>query len=182
MVWNYDAIRKTETTYLLISGSCSWSSISLGIPKLHLVRSSPGIRMPWLPALYKPKRRWRLPEQMDPMEHLEEHPSSESIWRRNYATLAPLEEQVLEVLHEQASRGQTIVLLEQEAKERYPAFVIASLGAARVLFDGTNGMEVNERTRVRDQERAPCRCRPEEINEGKGSAGREDVCCDSRRH
>ena len=92
--------------------------------------------------------------------------SSESIWRRNYATLAPLEEQVLEVLHEQASRGQIIVLPEKEAKERYPALVIASLGAnrkekpdgritARVLFDGTNGLEVNKRTRVRDQERAP---------------------------
>ena len=48
---------------------------------------------------------------------------------------------------------------------RYPALVIASLGAnrkekrdgritARVLFDGTNGLEVNKRTRVRDQERA----------------------------
>ena len=43
------------------------------------VRVGPGIRMPRLPALYKPKRRWRLPEQMDPLEYLEEHPSSESI-------------------------------------------------------------------------------------------------------
>ena len=147
-------------------------SFSLG------VRVGPGIRMPQLPALYKPMRRWRLPEQMDPQEYLEEHPSSESIWRRNYATLAPLEEQVLEVLHEQASRGQIIVLPEQESKERYPALVIASLGAnrkekpdgritARVLFDETNGLDESS-----GPGKAPRRSRPEEINESKGS-GRE---------
>ena len=120
--------------------------------------------MPRLPALFRAKRRWRLPEQIDPLEYLEEHPSCESIWRRNYMTLAPQEGQVLEVLLDQASR-QIIVLPELEAKKRYPSLVIASLGAnrkekqdrstARVLFDGTNRLEVNERTRVRDEERAP---------------------------
>ena len=81
-------------------------------------------------------------------------------------TLAPLKEQVLEVLHDQASRGQVIVLPELEAKKQCPSLVVASLGAnrkekpsgqitARVLFDGTNGREVNKRARIRDQERAP---------------------------
>ena len=50
--------------------------------------------------------------------------------------------------------------------EKFPGLVIASLGAhrnekpggvvsARVLFDGTHGIDVNHRTRVRDQERGP---------------------------
>ena len=55
---------------------------------------------------------------------------------------------------------------EREARELYPNLTVASLGAirkekpggvitARVLFDGTHGIAVNHRTRVRDQERAP---------------------------
>ena len=69
-------------------------------------------------------------------------------------------------MYDQASRGQIIVLKEKEAKDRYPDLVIASLGAQRkekpggkvsasVLFDGTHGLCVNSRTRLRDQERAP---------------------------
>ena len=57
-------------------------------------------------------------------------------------------------------------MLELEARKRCPSLVNASLGAnrkekpggqitARVLLDGTNGLEVNKRTQVRDQERAP---------------------------
>ena len=57
-------------------------------------------------------------------------------------------------------------LSEKEAKERYPKLVAASLGGqrkdkkngtytARVLFDGTNGISVSKRTRVRDQKRSP---------------------------
>ena len=64
----------------------------------------------------------------------------------------------------QASRGQIIVSSELEANKLYPSLVISSLGAnrkekpggqitARVLVDGTNGLEVNKRTRVRDQSR-----------------------------
>ena len=57
-------------------------------------------------------------------------------------------------------------LSETEARARFPNLVVASLGAnrkdkpngtvtARVLFDGTHGISVNKRTRIRDQERAP---------------------------
>ena len=63
-------------------------------------------------------------------------------------------------MHDQASRVQLLVLT------RFPNLVIASLGAQRkgkpgekitagVLFDGTHGLCVNTRTRLRDQERAP---------------------------
>ena len=123
------------------------------------LRVGPGTRMPRIPAQYRPKRRLRLPEQMDPLEYLDEHPNCENIWRRNYTTLAPLEEKVPDVLHDQASTGQITELSELEAKKQNPSLVIASLSAnrkdkpdgqitARVLFDGTHGLEVNKKTRV----------------------------------
>ena len=131
------------------------------------VRVGPGTRMPRLPALYRPKRRWRLASQTDPRAYLdEEDHSAESAWRRNYATVQPLAKEVYDVLDDQTRRGMFIRLPEQVAKERYPNLVVASLGAnrkdrpngevtARVLHDGTNGLAVNTRTRLRDQERSP---------------------------
>ena len=104
--------------------------------------------MPWLPALYRPKRRWRLPEQMDPLEYLDEHPNRENIWRSNYASL---EEKVPEVLHDQASRGRIIVIVRTGSHEAIP-FTGHRVGSAnrkdksdgqitaRVLFDGTHGL------------------------------------------
>ena len=70
------------------------------------------------------------------------------------------ETQVLDVMHDQASRGQIIVMTESEARSRYPGLVVASLGGqrkqklggkvtARVLFDGTHGLCVNSKTRLR---------------------------------
>ena len=130
------------------------------------VRVGPGTRMPRLPALFRPKKKWRLASQFDPLDCLEGSTDSSTVWRRNYSTLQPLEQKVLDVMHDQATRGQVLVLSETEAKLRYPDLVIASLGAqrkekpggkitARVLFDGTHGLSVNSRTRIRDQERAP---------------------------
>ena len=122
--------------------------------------------MPRLPALCKPKQKWRLASQVDPLDYLEHAPDKEGIWRRNYSTLQAFEQQVLQVMYDQASRGQIIVLNEKEAKDKYPNLVIASLGAqrkekpggkvsARVFFDRTHGLCVNSGTRLRDQERAP---------------------------
>ena len=130
------------------------------------VRVGPGNRMPRLPALFRPKKKWRLASQFDPLDYLEGSTDSTTVWRRNYSTLQPLEQQVLDVMHDQATRGQVLVLSETEARLRYPDLVIASLGAqrkekpggkitARVLFDGTHGLSVNSRTRIRDQDRAP---------------------------
>ena len=130
------------------------------------VKVGPGTRMPRLPALYNPKKKWRLSSQVDSLDYLDYAPDKSGVWRRNYASLREFESQVLEVLHDQAARGQIIILSELEAKKRYPHLVIASLGAqrkekpggkvtARVLFDGTHGLCVNSKTRLRDQERAP---------------------------
>ena len=115
-------------------------------------------------ALYRPKRKWRLASQQDPLDYLEQTVAPGGIWRRNYSSLAEYEGQVLEVMRDQAIRG--LVLTEFDARKQYPDLVIASLCAqrkekpggnirARVLLDGTHGLCVNSRTRLRVQERAP---------------------------
>ena len=130
------------------------------------VRVGPGVRLPRLPALYPAKRKWRLPEQSNPLDHLEGDAGGESAWRRNYTSLHELSDKVVDVLEDQARRGQVLKSSEPEARARFPNLVVASLGAnrkdkpngtvtARVLFDGTHGISVNKRTRIRDQERAP---------------------------
>ena len=130
------------------------------------VRVGPGARLPRLPALHARKKKWRLPEQADPLDYQEEKCSTVRIWRRNYASVSELTDKVLAVMEDQAERGQVLKFTEREARERYPNLVVASLAVirkdkaggvvtARVLFDGTHGISVNTRTRIRDQERAP---------------------------
>ena len=92
------------------------------------VKVGPGTRMPRLPALFRPKKKWRLASQFDPLDYLEGSTDSTTVWRRNYSTLQPLEQQVLDVMHDQATRGQVLVLSESKAKVQYPDLVIASLG------------------------------------------------------
>ena len=69
-------------------------------------------------------------------------------------------------MNDQAKREQVLRMSEEEARRRFPGLTVASLGAikkgkpggevtARILFDGTHGIDVNARIRIRDQERAP---------------------------
>ena len=87
-------------------------------------------------------------------------------WRRNYSWFADLSSKGIDVLNDQSNRGQIKKFTEDEARRQYLNLVVAPLGAnrkykpggivsTRVLFDGTNGILVNHRTRNRDQERAP---------------------------
>ena len=130
------------------------------------VRAGPGARLPRLPSLYKPKRKWRLPEQANSAAYLNGTQEGDAIWRRNDSTIDDLEDKVVEVLDDQAASGQIIKLSEPEARASFPGPVVASFGAnrkdkpngvvtARVLFDGTHGISVNNRTTIRDQERTP---------------------------
>ena len=52
------------------------------------VRVGPGVRMPRLPAPYTKKKRWRLPDQADPMAYQEERAAEKGVWRQNYSSLA----------------------------------------------------------------------------------------------
>ena len=121
------------------------SEIMLKASKLVLGRECQGC-----PHCY-PKKKWRLPSQVDPLDYLEYAPDRSGVWRRNYATLREFESEVLEVMHDQAPGGQITVMTESEARSRYLDLVVASLGAqrkqkpggkvtARVLFNGTHGL------------------------------------------
>ena len=104
----------------------------VGLGKFALgIRVGPGVRMPRLPALYRPMRRCRLASQTDPLDYLEEDASTETSWKRNHASIGELTEQVVDVMEGQARRGQLIKLSESEAKVRFPDFVVALLGANR---------------------------------------------------
>ena len=126
----------------------------------------PGARLPRLPAIYRPKRKRKLPGQEHPDGYLDEGHDTEAVWRSNYPTVDELVEKVEEVLEDQVERGQVVKLPEDVAQSRFPGLIVASLGAnrkeksdgsvtARVLHDVSNGIPVNKRVRVRDQERCP---------------------------
>ena len=57
--------------------------------------------------------------QQDPLDYLGQSVDPGSVWRRNYSILATFEEQVLEGMHDQASRGQLLVYSEAEARRTY---------------------------------------------------------------
>ena len=130
------------------------------------VRLGQGVRLPRLPALYKAKKKWSLPEQADPLLHLEEVHTADYAWRSNRTAASTLAAEVTAVLEDHARRGQVLKPTEHEARTRFPGLVVASLGAnrkekpggiitARVLHDGTNGIRVNRRISLRDQEISP---------------------------
>ena len=90
------------------------------------------------------------------------------------------------MLDDQSTRGWVLKLTEEEARARFPNLVVASLGAnrkdkpdgtvsARVLFDGTYGVEVNKRTSIRDQKRAPIAADLKKGRARKGESRRTDL-------
>ena len=130
------------------------------------VRVGPEVRLPRLPALYQWKRKWRLLDQDDPTAYLESEIVGDPMWRQNYSSIEEHVSRVLAVLDGQSSRAQALKMSESEACLRYPHVVVAFLGAmrkekpgglisARVLFDGSNGIPVNRRIRIRHPERSP---------------------------
>ena len=70
------------------------------------VRVGPGSCMPRLPALYKPKRNWRLLDQEDPLDYVEQNQDSDITWRRNCTSLNELTDKAMDVLRDQAETGQ----------------------------------------------------------------------------
>ena len=150
------------------------------------------MRLPRLPALYRPKRKWRLADQANPCDYQEEELAGDPLWKKNYSSLAELSDQVKDVLDDQSRRGQVLKLSEQEARRQYPDLVVAALGAnrknkpngvvsARVLFDGSNGIAVNRRTRIRDQERSPVAADLKRVMREKARLGEKTFALNCRR-
>ena len=82
----------------------------------HGVKVGPGTRMPRNPALDKPKKKWRLEQQRDPLNWLQEdEEQAVSLWRQNYASLVGFVDKV-----EKAGRGQVLQFIEAEARARFP--------------------------------------------------------------
>ena len=101
-----------------------------------------------------------------PSEYLEDEIVGDPMWRQNYSSDTEHASQVIDVLNDQSKRGQSPKPPDAEARLQSPHLVVALLGAqrkeelgrvfsARVLFDGSNGIPVNRRIRLRDQEHAP---------------------------
>ena len=147
------------------------------------VRVGPWARLPRQPALYPAKKKWSLKQQCDGEDYLTTVDDEDATWRKNYSSLERWKSKVLEVMEDQTSRGQVLKLTETEARLRFPDLVVASLGAirkdkpggvvtARVLFDGTNGIYVNQRTRIRDHERSPIAADLKRLMREKSQSGR----------
>ena len=126
---------------------------------LQLLRVGPGARLPMLPALYPAKKRWPLTEQGDPRNYLEQV-NTVSMWRTNCASLDAFSDKVFAGV----GRPNYTWPSHQDDGTRGPSTLSRPCGrfarcrgavSARVLFDGTHGITVNTRTRIRDQERGP---------------------------
>ena len=90
----------------------------------------PGSRMRLRPKRYSKKRMWRIPEQREQVD-VGEVLATQGVWNKNYSTLSSFRAEVEEVLRDQAGRGQVLILLGVEAKNRFPNLVVASLGAQK---------------------------------------------------
>jgi len=131
------------------------------------VRIGVGVILPRTPAVYEERVKWRLPEQ-EALSDESADPEVEGAWRANYTSAKLLLPQVVKELEGLHSRGLALKLEEAEARALYgDRLVVASLGALqkrveedgtvviRLLYDGTHGVPVNPRIKVRDQERFP---------------------------
>ncbi len=146
---------------LRVSGdpdAAGMDALSVGVP------IGVGVRLPRTPALYARKRRWRLPQQY--ATDAWEQPTTLDCWRDNYKSTFPHVDEIARQLDELAANDQTWILTENQVKQKWPGACIASLGAlekveadgtvkVRLLFDGTTEVGINERIRVRDQDRGP---------------------------
>ncbi len=123
-----------------------------------------GVKLPRTPAVFDRRTRWSIPEQRERDAHLAEQLSFD--WRTNYLSTAPHLQELERQLEELVDKGKALKMTEEAVKSRWPTAVPASLGAlekvgaegsvtVRLLFDGTQGVDVNRRIRQRDQYRGP---------------------------
>ncbi len=124
-----------------------------------------GVRLPRTPAVFPRKRKWAMSRQHD--AELWKSPWVASPWRDNYPSAQAELAEVRNQLEELVRSGKALKLDPAELQRRWPDAAVASLGVLvkslpdgsrklRLLYDGTYGVDVNPRIRVRDQIRGPC--------------------------
>ena len=111
-----------------------------------------GVEMPRTPAVYDPKVKWALDDLGVETEREVE----------NYRSTEGYEERIKELFEEEAGLGWMVEMTDEQARELYgDKLHVAALGVVveqekfRVVHDGTHGVGVNHRIRVRDQVRSP---------------------------
>jgi hypothetical protein len=111
-----------------------------------------GIKMPRTPEVFEEKTKWNLDEPDEGMVH-------ES---GNYGTVEDNIEKVRELFREEQQLGWMEEMTDIEAERRFgkdlyvaALAVVTERDKVRVVHDGTNGVQVNNRIRVRDQVRSP---------------------------
>ncbi len=122
-------------------------------------------RMPRTPAVFEPKRRWRLQEQYEAEYYY--GADAEGHWRDNYKSAQTHVDLIDRQLQDHVSRGLAFQVTAEEMKRLYPQGSIVSLGAVskidtpttpddiRIVMDGTHGVQLNKRIKPRDQDRCP---------------------------
>ncbi len=122
-------------------------------------------KLPRTPAVYARKTKWRLEEQRDPDCWC--RPSSGQAWRDNYASARAHADELQRQQDEHVAGGLAERLSAEDFARDWPGCGVASLGAVvktdqagavikvRPVYDGSHGMDINSRIRVRDQDRSP---------------------------
>ena len=108
--------------------------------------------MPRTPAVFEEKTKWTLND-------LESAPDKEVL---NYRSTEGFEGRIETLFREEESLGWMVEMAEEEAKKTYgDSLYVAGLGVVeekekiRVVHDGTHGVGINNRIKVRDQVRSP---------------------------
>ena len=92
------------------------------------VRAASRTRMPRLSALYRPRKKHRLAEQVGPTDHLDGEQDGEACWRSKCSSVREA--------RRKSDRGSASLGAFRKDK---PKAVVT----ARVLFEGTHGIPVN---------------------------------------
>ena len=143
---------------LQAAGDPDWRVMDTYAKGVHI---GVGVRMPRTPAVFPPKRKWRLSGQQDPFAYLEEDFGGGTC--SNYTSAVGYADLVEKTLRDQAGRGLVTIMSEAQARREYgDRLTIASLGALekgvgsdgvmeiRIIHDGTHKVPVNDKIRVRD--------------------------------
>ncbi len=129
------------------------------------VRLGIGVRLPRMPAVFGPKRQWRLAEQRH-ADDLEGVPV-EAVWMDNYKSVVVHRSLVEAQLDDHYERGLALRLTRAEAAIQFPDLTVAAMGAVskvaspshfsdiRLVIDGSNGVHLNTRVKQLDQDRCP---------------------------